>query len=219
MIAAELLAKNFIPVQVEDTGRSALIVMNDQYVKHLPVLNNGKFIGVISEEELLNNPLDNSLSEIVQTGFNSTLSLSDHLFTILGKFAESQRTMIPVISENNKYEGALILEEVMDYYSRSFTFLDPGSIIVMTMPFGDYSLSNISRIIESEGGHVLCSFISRDVKEQQVYLTLKIDKLEIQKITASLRRMGYIIQSTYLESEHIENLQERYDALMHYLNL
>ena len=65
MIAGELLAKSFIGVQSLETARTALLSMNDQYVKHLPVLQDDIYLGLISEEDLLNNSLEVEVKTLV----------------------------------------------------------------------------------------------------------------------------------------------------------
>ena len=58
MIAKDIISKNITPVKIGDAAQKALDLMAKQMTKHLPVLENGKLVGVISEETILRNDLD-----------------------------------------------------------------------------------------------------------------------------------------------------------------
>ena len=83
----------------------------------------------------------------------------------------------------------------------------------------DYELTTIARVIESEGGKILCAFVSRSTTPEEMILTIKIDKMQIKEINDTLERMDYNIRAVYEETAYSDILQERYDALMHYLNV
>ena len=46
-----------------------------------------------------------------------------------------------------------------------------------------------------------------------------INKKDLQRIIASLERYDYIIKGSFTEEEYIDELKERYDSLMNYLNV
>ena len=79
--------------------------------------------------------------------------------------------------------------------------------------------SRSSFSIESEGAHILNSFVTKEPINDKISLTLKVDKLEVSAIVATLERMSYEVNASYQEKEYYNNLQDRYDALMHYLNI
>lgn len=219
MQAKDLISNEVMPIQTSDTGRAALLVMNDHYVKHLPVLKDDEYIGMISEDDLLDHSLDLPIQEIVRGDIKFSVFQSDHLFMVLSKMAELHLTVLPVLDEDRNYLGAIKQEEVLHYYLKTFSFIEPGSILVMEMNKRDYSLSAISRIIESENAHILSSFLSKSQDAEKINLTLKLNILEINNLKATMERMGYTIYASYQEAEYFNTLQERYDAFMHYLNM
>lgn len=219
MLATDLISSEIMPIQTTDTGRAALLVMNDHYVKHLPVLKDDEYIGMISEDDLLDHSLDFPIEEIVQGDIKFSVFQSDHLFMVLSKMAELQLTVLPVLDEDRHYIGAIKQEEVLHYYLKNFSFIEPGSVLVMEMDKRDYSLSAISRVIESENAHILSSFLSKNQDAEKITLTLKLNILEVNNLKTNLERMGYKINASYQEAEYFNTLQERYDAFMHYLNM
>ena len=101
----------------------------------------------------------------------------------------------------------------------AFLFSEPGGIIVLEIEKPNYSLSEISRVIESENATVLSSFLTHDETSQRIYVTLKTNQVDTQHIEATLQRFGYTIKATFSEEGYFETLQDHYDAFLHYLNV
>ena len=80
-------------------------------------------------------------------------------------------------------------------------------------------MSEIARLIESDNAVILSSFISNVADPSIVSLTLKLNKSNLDKVSATLRRFGYNIKGSYVETEYVDQLRDRYDMLMNYLDV
>ena len=107
----------------------------------------------------------------------------------------------------------------MQFYAKSFSFSEPGSILVLEMENRDYSLAEISRIIEGEHIKILSTFLTKSPDSNVVYVTLKISSGDAQRAKATLERHDYFVKASFVEETYVEDLNEHYDALMHYLNV
>jgi hypothetical protein len=87
------------------------------------------------------------------------------------------------------------------------------------MPRRDYSLSNISHLVEDENVKILSAFVTSAPNPEYIELTLKLDRTDLSRVISSLERHDYDVKETFGELERSDFLRERYDALMHYLNL
>ena len=217
MIAAELISNNMIPLRTSDTGRAALNVMSDFYVKHLPVVNDKELLAIISENDVLNNPIDEPIGSFPLNINFPYVKQDDHLFEVMGLMAEHNLTVIPVVDHEKSYIGLISQEDLIQSYAKSFSFAEHGSIVVLEMLKSDYSLAEISGIVESESAAILATFLNTAPSSQSVFVTLKINKQEIQPILASFERYEYRIKATYTESDYIDTLRDRYNSLMNYL--
>ena len=84
----------------------------------------------------------------------------------------------------------------------------------------DYSLAEISRLVEGEKAQILSSCITNDLMDtSKVKLTLKINKTDLSHISATLERFGFRIIGKFQEAEIKSNEQDRYDMLMKYLDI
>lgn len=219
MIAAELISQILAPLRTSDTGEQALAMMSIYHVKHLPIVNNEELLGTISEEDILFGNMDEPIGSYGLSLSRAHVNQRDHLFEVMGKMADFQLTAIPVVDDQKKYLGVITQEELMQFYAKSFSFAEPGSILVLEMERHNYSLAEISRIIEAENIRILSTFLTKSPDQDVVYVTLKIGAGDAQRAKATLERHEYHVKASFVEETYIEDLNEHYDALMHYLNV
>ena len=125
-------------------------MMSIYHVKHLPIVNNEELLGTVSEEDILSGNMDEPIGSYGLSLNRAHVNQHDHLFEVMGKMADFKLTTIPVVDDDNVYLGVITQEELMQFYARSFSFSEPGSILVLEMEKHNYSLAEISRIIEGE---------------------------------------------------------------------
>jgi len=126
---------------------------------------------------------------------------------------------VPVINDENQYTGIVTVNDLVAYFAESKSVYMPGGIIILEMDFKDYSMSHISQIIESDGGHILSASVSATKNQQTIEVTLKIDKVDLSRILAAMYRYNYQVIGSFSQSEFNDDLKSRYDSLMHYLNI
>lgn len=219
MIASELISTDLIPLRTSDSGRSALAVMADFYVKHLPIVNNTQLLGVISEQDILDNPIAEAVGSYNLKHKRPYVSHKDHLFEIMRTMAEHELTVVPVVDDDGNYMGLITQNDLLQFYAKSFSFSEPGGILVLEMAKRDYLLSELARIIESENTVILSSFITAAADINFVYVTLKLNRSDLEQVVSTLERFGYNIKGSFIETEYYDQLKDRYDLLMNYLDV
>ncbi len=219
MIAKEVITNDILPLRPTDNCAQAMTMMSIYHVSDLPVVDGNKLLGMVSEDDVTTTDPDNLLSEFQLNQSYAFVTLDEHIFEILGKLAEYKISVIPVINKEEEYAGLISQEAIIKYYANSFSFKEPGGIIVIKTSKSDYSLSEITRVIEMEGPTILASFISSVDDRSDLLLTLKLNRNEISKVLAALERYGYDIHATFSEDEYESDLRSRYDQLMSYLNV
>ena len=81
----------------------------------------------------------------------------------------------------------------------------------------DYSLSEISRLIEQNEGKVISSFVKIDTNSKNILVDIIINKKNLSRIIKSLTRFNWNVVETY-DTSLIENLDNRFDSFLRYLN-
>lgn len=219
MIAKDLISYELSPLRTSDTGEEAITMMGIFHVKHLPIVNDVELLGVISEEIILNHDMDESIGSYSLGLVRPYVEETDHIFEVMSKMAHAGLTVIPVVNKDDEYLGLITQEDLILFYAKSFSFSERGSILVISTSKPNYSLAEISRIVESENAAILSTFLTSVEDSNEVQVTLKINKQDINAIIASFQRYDYTITAMFSEYEYVDDLKERYDALMSYLNV
>ena len=219
MIAKELISHEISPLRTSDTGEEAYTMMSIFHVKHLPIVNDVQFLGLISEETILNHDLEEPIGSYSLGLARPFVRDTDHIFEVMNTMANGSLSVIPVVDIDDNYIGLISQEALIMFYAKSFSFSEPGSILVISTSKPNYSLAEISRIVESENAAILSTFLTSLENSTEVQVTLKINKQDINDIIASFQRYDYEITASFSEYEFIDDLKERYDSLMSFLNV
>lgn len=219
MTASELIS-DLVPVlMTSDTGEDALRLMGDYQIKHLPIVNNTQFLGLISEEDIFNQDILNEPVGSLQLSYYKPFVLeSAHIYEVLKVSAVLKLTLIPVIDSNNNYKGSVTLEKLLFEFAKINSITDAGGILKLETNVRDYSLSEISRIAESNDARILSLYTSNSEDSTKVNITIKVNKEDIRAIIASYERYGYEVLGYFHKSSFEEDLRDRYDSFIKYLN-
>ncbi len=221
MFVNEIIAHNIPCLEPEQTGEDGLRLMEEFMVRHLPVVKDDHVVGIVSEDMIYDYNTDVPFSEYTFRGIPQSIHHDNHILEAVEMISRNHLTAIPVTDKEGKYLGVVSFQDVFQALSNEFALDEAGAILVLEINRLDYSLTEISRIVESEKGIILSSFVSHplDADSNLVHVTLKINLQDIQFIKATLERYNYRVAATFTNVEYIDTLTERYDALMHYLNI
>jgi len=219
MLANSLITNGIVPLKTSETGEEALGLMSEFNLSHYPIVNNEQLLGLISDEDIIGNNIEEPIGSYSLSLSKAYVRSNDHVYEVLRLLGESKLTIIPVVDKEDKYLGIITQNDLLNYFADSGSFIEPGSILVLEVPKRDYSMAEISQIVESEDGVILSSFITTNLDESVVDVTLKINKHQIAPIIANFERYSYKIKFTMQEDEIFDAAKERYDSLMSYLNV
>ncbi len=220
MRAAELIIHTIPTLKPSDSCSQSLKIMNDYNLTQLPVVNGLQFLGLVFEEELLNiGEPESAIGSQKLRLITPHIHDHEHVFEVLKVATNLKLRIIPVIDKDNNYIGCITSDSLLSYMATRTDICEPGGIIELDMPVNDYSLSDVSRHVESNQAKVLCAFAYTNNQENGIRLTIKINTPNVQAIIQTLERHKYKITDSYQEPEFYNDLKDRYDALMNYLNV
>ena len=220
MLAGTLISYSVPPLKMADSGEKALLWMGDFHVRHLPVVEGHRLLGLVSEDDVLNFPdPDLSLAENEVQLREGRVYANQHLYEIMKRIVDHNLTVVPVLDREEKYLGLITLEDLIKHLADTGAVTQPGGVLVLEIAPRDYSLAEIARLVESEKAVILSSFISSPYGKEHLELTLKLNKQDLKHVVATLERFNYNVKASFYESDYLDSLQDRYDALMRYLNV
>ena len=220
MIASQLIVDLLPPLKPSETFGKALLWMSEFKVGHLPVVDKNNFLGIVSEEDIL----DSSLFEV--NFLSNTIQLDSvfiyeyqHIFEVMRKMSEFQLTVMPILNRNDEYVGCTTLSHLMTIASNTTSIKEPGGVIVLRVNSKDYSLAEISQIVESNNARILSSYITSSDDTSEIDVTIKLNKKELGAILQTFQRYDYKVIETYQKEDDFDDLKNRFDNLMNLLDL
>lgn len=220
MIARDLITDEIPPLKTSDTGIRALSWMDELKVSHLPIVNNNDFLGLISDTDILDlnkpeEPIGNHRLSLVRP----FVTEDEHVFEVLKLIQNMKLTLIPVLANDNSYLGVITLPSLIEKFAEIASVSEPGGIIILEVNHNDYSLAEISQIVESNDGKILSLYITSRSDSNKLEVTLKVNRRDLSGIMQTFARYDYEVKATFYQKEFNEDVKDRFDSFMNYINM
>jgi Mg/Co/Ni transporter MgtE len=185
---------------------------------HFSVIDEGIYIGCIAADDIETFDSDKKVSDYKYTleGFFARKNMI--WLDVLEVFAKNHTNVVPVLDEDNNYTGYYELEDIVKFFHETPFLKEQGGIIIIEKSILDYSMSQITQIVESNNGKLLGLFVS-EASADKIQITLKIALGGMNEIIQTFRRYNYEIISEHQEDNYLNNLKERSEYLDKYLNM
>lgn len=220
MLAREL-NKDLIPqLKLDDTVAKALQLMTDYKVTHLPVVSNEIYLGLISEENLLDIDNNKLTIEAFQVDLMPAfIKTSDHFIHAVNISNEYKTNVVPVVNEAQQLVGTITSQSLLEAFAFFSGADEPGGIIVLEMERSQFSISEISRIVESNDATIY--HLNTTVVPVTGFLnvTIQINKRELAVIVAAFKRYEYDVIYYFGDEKFESQIDTNYQNLMNYLKL
>ena len=215
----DYILKDIKALKLKSTVKSAQKLFKNYPITHFPVIENEKLLGCFAEDDI--QTIENKKDELVNYAHLINSFFADEKATvleILKIFADNDTTLIPVLNKDRNYLGYYDLRDVLDVFSASPFMLEESETLIVEKLEDDYSMSEVTQIVESNSGSLLGLYIS-EKKNGFVQLTLKIVSEEVNEIMHTFRRYDYKVISIHENDIYLEDLKNRSDYLQKYLEM
>ncbi len=220
MLTIELINNNIPRLQLKDSVSKALRLISDFRVTHLPVIKDEKYLGLISEDDLLDQDESKMPMELLQEFFiHAAVRDNEHFLNAVTCSNQFDTTVVPVINEENDLMGVITTNDLLKTLGNFAGTNEIGGIIVLEMERSQFAISEISRIVESNDATILHLNTTVHAETGMLTVTLHINKKEIAAVVATFERYDYDV-IYYFGNENFENeIHSNYRHLMNYLDL
>jgi CBS domain-containing protein len=212
------ITNDFRAIDSQETIAAAQEFFIDLHFSHFPIVEEGIYIGSIAADDLETFDTDKKVGDYKYTLEHFFARSNMIWLDVLEVFAKNHTNLVPVLDETNKYVGYYEIADIMKFFHETPFLKEAGGIIIIKKGILDYSMSQITQIIESNNGRLLGMFIS-DSDTENIEVTIKISLGAMNEIIQTFRRYNYEIVSEHHEDNYINNLKERSDYLDKYLNI
>jgi predicted transcriptional regulator len=220
MLTRELRSQTLPSLHLYDKVHHALQLMNDNQVTHLPIVEGDKYIGIISEDDLLQADSDKDTLDALQQSFaNTSVNEEEHFLKAVQIAAENGLSVVPVVTAENELVGTVVYNDLLKYASEFMSLNEPGGLIVLEMENNNYSFNEISKLVETNDAQIKQLNTSTDPETGIILVTIRVNKPEISDIVATFQRYEYNVKYFFGEELYTNELQSNYDNLMNYLKI
>ena len=212
------ITNDFRAIDSQETIASVQDFFADLSFSHFPVVENGIFIGSIASDDVETFDTDKKIIDYKYTLERFFARKSMIWLDVLEIFAKNHTNVIPVLDENNTYTGYYEMEDIMKFFQETPFLKEQGGIIIVQKGLLDYSMAQVTQIVEINNGKILGCFVS-EADLENVQITVKVGVGPMNEIIQTFRRYNYEIISEHQEDTYINSLKERSDYLDKYLNI
>ena len=216
--ALNLISKSLPSLNRGESAMQVLNLMDELRVNDLPVVENGLFLGLANESDFLNAEVYQGEIQADLDLLNVSVSPDSHVLDVLKVISENDVTVVPVVDEGNNYLGSITSADLLDHLAEMLGVMREGGIIVLQVIERDHSIQQIARIIEENNAKIL-SLSVVPASEGNLEMHIKIDLPDLNPILQSLERFNYNVLSKFQASQFDDELKDRYNELMRYLNM
>lgn len=219
MITDQYLTSDMEPLALEQTVADAILQMNRFHMDILPIVHNHHLVNYASSDVIEKLDPQTKLAELDQ--YSTVLPIvnsGQHLLHALTHLKSLNVSLMAVIDEDGEYMGILKTKDVVKALSASLSIRSSGSIIVIRMRPNDYSMSDLSRVIEYSDAKILGFFIFEVENSNELEVHLKLNTAVLKHVLATLERYDYKVIQYFNREDLADDLDERYENLMNFID-
>ena len=219
MLAKEIAIQGFPMLRLEDNAAFVLKCMEDFEVQHLPVVNDEYFIGLVSKEAVLDIDVKQTIAQLIDPLLRIGITGSAHFLTALHLFSKHQLTLLPVLNDQQECVGVIPQKNLMDQLAQFLGLDQPGAIIVLSTSPLQYSLAEMSRLVETNNAQIVQLNSFFDQTNGSMVITIKLNREDASAIIATFQRYDYQVLHYFGNTPLNNDIEDHYHHLMNYLDV
>ena len=218
MLTRDLISNAIPYLHKSDTVYHALQLMNDYHVAHLPVVEDESYLGIVSEEQLLQNDEETALTDLQITDGTTSVQGNEHFLKAIQTAVVNKLSIVPVVEEKQLL-GIVTYNDLLRNASEFMSLSQPGALIVLEIDSRSYSFTEINRIVESNDAQITQLNTYTDTETGLMQVTIRVNKIEVSDLLSTFQRYEYNVKYYFGEELYENELKTNYENLMHYLKI
>jgi acetoin utilization protein AcuB len=218
MLTRDLISNSIPYLHPDDKVHRALQLMNEYHVAHLPVVENETYLGIVSEEQLLETDEEESIKQLPIADGTTSVQANDHFLKAIQSAVIHKLSIVPVVEEK-QLVGIVTYDDLLRNASEFMNLKEPGALIVLELEGRQYSFTEINRIVESNDAQITQLNTVTDPETGIMTVTIRVNKLEVSDILATFQRYEYNVKYYFGEELYENELRSNFDNLMNYLKI
>ncbi len=219
MLCKQIAKYDYPIVSLTDSREEIEKVLKENDIKAVPVVSEGRLMGIVTPELLLNHK-EGKLESLFSGLTPECVADDDHVFRALRLMANQHLSIVAVLSKNKEYLGVVTVESLLSAVATLLGMNEaPTGSITIEMNRNDYSFGELARLVETNDADIVQLNTYMEPETGLFIVTLKVSREDISDIVATLQRYDYTIRYYFGQESYENELKTNYDALINYLNI
>ena len=197
MLINEVMKKNPITITVDTRLQSAYKLMNEKSIRHLPVMNAEKLVGVVTDRDLrlatsklAEHPFDeNTEVEKVMSHPVNTISPNDPIERATQIMRELKIGCLPVVEELSLV-GIVTVTDLLDALLMLTGVYRPSGRLDIKLPNKSGELARLASLLAEKNVNIH-SILTYPDKEGTVRLMLRVGTIEMKMLAEVICNAGF----------------------------
>lgn len=219
MKAKDILSDKIPAVTPDTSVDSCLATMANHNIKALPATLDGIYKGLVIEKDLRD--AEGKCAIVRPFIKDSHCIFSEaHILEAVDLLAQQAGPVLPVVSPDNHYLGAITAQTALSGMAKLCNTAHPGTIIETEMFPEDYSVTELSRLVEDNRCKIISLFSFPDNTTGLLKVQIRINCEDASAVLQSLERFNYRITATYRPEGRMDaRTEQRLRELIYYLEM
>src|ERR1700712_2634102 len=219
MLNHQLISNHIIPLNIGQTVEEALTSMDNLEIHQLPVVDEGVYLGLLEEEDLLDANSKQIIKELAYEFHPFSVLSDEHISDAVKLSAGHDLALIPVVDSEKKYLGSITQEDLFRQHARINGVGDQGALIVLEVDPSQVSFGELSRLVETNDAQITQLNTYTDELTGKTIVTIRLNKKEVSDIVATFQRYEYHVLYFFGKEEYENELNHNYRHLLNYLEI
>ena len=199
MLVTKIMSRDVVTAVQSATLEEAATLMKEHDIRHLPVVQNGRLMGLVTERDVRGALFPSLIEEITVKDLMIANPVTVGPDTLLEDAARViyQRKIgcLPVVDVDGELLGIVTVADMLAALIELMGFLSASSRLDVILTEAEDSLEKAVRIIQQEGGRVLGVSLTQLRKDKPVHL-FRLQKTDLTDIIKKLNKAGYEVISS-----------------------
>ncbi len=211
MIVKEVMSKNPVSIGPASKLRAVDNLMKANKVRHVPVIKNGKLVGIVTEKDIRYAMIPEKIPgkkvphewnldhlKVQDIMTNNAITISQE-----AQVEEAARIIygykigaLPVM-KNNKLVGIISVMDILGIFIEMMGMLKSSSRIDVLMKESQVNFDKVSKIIYKNNGQIISVGITPYPKDKKksIYL-FRLESCNVKPIAKDIKKEGFVVTST-----------------------
>jgi acetoin utilization protein AcuB len=195
MKVGEWMAKDLVTVSQGETIQHCVDLMKRHSIRHLPVVERGKLVGLVTEGDIRQVFLASLIEELriqdVMIGDPVTVAPDAEIEDAAKIIHHHKIGGLPVVDEEGRLQGIITVADILAAFIEIMGVLKSSSRIDVILGEDPEAFERVSALIRSRGGEIVSVGMSgHRLRKKRVYF-FRLKKCNVQYIAKMLNKAGY----------------------------